>query len=185
MNETPSAAVLTVEEYGSLPHDGPPTELVRGRVVTLPFGTMGHGVLCSNLLEHLMRSSPDPLRGRLLIGRPGFVTTEVPATVRGPDLIVLAEGTSTADLGDWVREPPALIVEVQDRHETRAELEEKAREYLTAGVGEVWVLDGPTRQLRVHRSPAEEPLVLRETDELTSPHLPGFACEVADLLAVG
>ena len=157
------------------------TELVRGSVVEVPFGTTRHGALCSSVAARLIAWSPRHSKGSIFLGRVGVVTNEAPATLRGPDVVFCSRDDSASE-DDWLREPE-LVVEVQDRHETGVELHAKSVEYLEAGVGEVWVLDGPTRQLRVHRGTSEDPLVLTEWDELTSPQLPGFACKVADLLA--
>ena len=183
----PGTTGVTLAAYARMRQDGPLTELVRGEIVAVPFGSAGHGLRCSYVVAALAGRLPEVSRGRVLAGRVGFVTDESPATVRGPDVIVLpADRPLPAETPDgWLRGPAALVVEVRDRHETVADLRAKAVEYLRAGVGEVWALDGPTRQLRVHRDPSAEPLTLAESDELTSPQLPGFACKVADLLAVG
>ena len=154
-------------------------------------------VYCQNVSEELAAWSPKRSKGWILPNDTGVVLEdgedheeEAPGgTLRGPDVQFISRERIAASgepmpSDDWLRTPPELAVEVKSPSESWPETRRKAAEYLNAGVGEVWVLDGPTRQLRVHRGASEDPLVLGESDDLTSPQLPGFACKVADLLAV-
>ena len=185
----PGTTGVTLDAFRGMRDAGPPTELVRGEIVEVPRPAKNHGAYCSLLTTRLTIWTNFFEKGHVYSNDTGYLVEEEPDTLRGPDVMFVSksrlEAAGEFDLSDWLRTPPEVAVEVKSPSESWPATRRKAVEYLAAGVGEVWVLDGPTRQLRVHRSPAEEPLVLRETDELTSPQLPGFACKVADLLAVG
>ena len=192
----PGTTGVTLDEFRGMRDVGPATELVRGEIVAVPRPIDLHGVYCQNVNEELAAWSPKRTRGWILPNDTGVVleddgeAEEAAGTLRGPDLLFVSHERIAASgepfpSGDWLRTPPELAVEVKSPSESWPDTRRKAVEYLEAGVGEVWVLDGPTRQLRVHRGVGEEPRVLREADELASPLLPDFACKVADLLAVG
>ena len=61
---------MTAEEYARLPDNGQPTELVRGRIVTLNPPIQYHGYVCGNVLaivrqyvkEHFARLTPEERR---------------------------------------------------------------------------------------------------------------------------
>ena len=76
---------------------------------------------------------------------------------------------------------PDLAVEVISPHDLYSDVENKVDEYLEAGVSLVWVIDPPTRSVRVHR--ADGTLAdLQEEDELDGENvLPGFRCLLRDL----
>jgi Uma2 family endonuclease len=76
---------------------------------------------------------------------------------------------------------PDLAVEVISPHDLYSDVENKVDEYLEAGVALVWVIDAPTRTVRVHR--ADGTLAdLQEDDELDGENvLPGFRCLLRDL----
>ena len=46
---TAAERLLTAEEFGLLPDDGLPSELVRGKIVSRPMATPRHGQICSNV----------------------------------------------------------------------------------------------------------------------------------------
>ena len=189
----PGTTGVTLAEFRGMRDSGPATELVRGEIVAVPRPVKHHGVYCLNVVEELTSWSPKRSRGWVLPNDTGLVLEdgeEGDSTLRGPDVQFISRERIAASgepfpADDWLRTPPELAVEVKSPSESWPDTRRKAAEYLAAGVGEVWVLDGPTRQLRVHRDAAAEPLILGEADELTSPVLPGFSCKVADLLAVG
>ncbi|MGB3636879.1 MAG: Uma2 family endonuclease, partial [Rivularia sp. (in: cyanobacteria)] len=78
---------------------------------------------------------------------------------------------------------PELIVEVLSAGNTneRRDKQAKLKLYSIKGVREYWIVDWRLRQIEVyHRENAQLVLVatLIENDEITSPILPGFNCNI-------
>ena len=70
-----------------------------------------------------------------------------PKTLRAPDVSV-----GVPDLPGWVKGVPPLAVEIADRGQDEAELQEKIGQLLEAGTQVVWVVRmQPPRHVEVHR----------------------------------
>lgn len=82
---------------------------------------------------------------------------------------------------------PDLAVEVISPGDLAYEVEEKVSEYLQAGVPLVWVVNPPTRTVRIHRprhSPRGPVAELTGDDAITGEDvLPGFTCAVREFFA--
>ena len=79
---------------------------------------------------------------------------------------------------------PDLAVEVISPRDLYSDVEEKVAEYLAAGVQIVWVVNPPTRTVRVHRADGTVS-DLGEGDILLGESLlPGFECSLAELFTV-
>jgi Uma2 family endonuclease len=105
-----------------------------------------------------------------------------PAQVRRPDLaFVLASRLADVPPEGHVPIPPDLAIEVVSPGDEVYELEEKLRDYKSAGIPLTWVFNPAQRWVRVYeagRLKAE----LEETEELRGdPVLPGFAMRVSEL----
>jgi Uma2 family endonuclease len=76
---------------------------------------------------------------------------------------------------------PDLIVEVRSPDETQRTLDEKLRDYQTAGTHHRWVIDPDTRSvlLTTDGLPDRSLSVNDSIDDVDV--LPGFSCEVASL----
>lgn len=76
---------------------------------------------------------------------------------------------------------PDLVVEVVSPNDLYSDVEEKVAEYLAAGVQLVWVVNPPTRSVRIRRADGTS-TDLGDADELTGETiLPGFRCRIGDL----
>jgi Uma2 family endonuclease len=104
--------------------------------------------------------------------------------IRKPDVSFIHRSRVTpAILQGFVRIPPDLAVEIVSEHDTYYEVETKVREYLRAGVRLVWVLNPPTRSVRIHRLNGTQE-VLEAGDTLSGEEVvAGFSLEVAILFA--
>jgi Uma2 family endonuclease len=82
---------------------------------------------------------------------------------------------------------PDLAVEVISPGDLAYEVEEKVAEYLEAGVPLVWIVNPPTRTVRIHRpksSPGGPIAELSGDDTITGEDvLPGFSCKVSEFFA--
>jgi len=179
-----SEKLLTAEEYGRLPDDGTPTELVRGRVVRMNMPIPRHGQICAQVVYLLRRYFEDHPLGHVLCNDTGVVTERGPDTVRGPDVAFYS----------YVRVPPGplprtyltvvpeLVFEVRSPTDRWRAILTKVGEYLTAGVGVVCVLDEVRETIHVWTD--DEERVLREDQALELPDiLPGFSVPVRRFFA--
>lgn len=108
---------------------------------------------------------------------------DAPGKVRRPDISFIRFGRLPGEQRPrgHCRLAPDLVVEVISPNEFYSDVEEKVREYLSAGVRLVWVVNPPTRSIRVHR-PGNSITDLGESDELSGEDvIPGFKCVVAEL----
>jgi Uma2 family endonuclease len=115
----------------------------------------------------------------------GFLLPELGDTVRSPDAAFVGAGKlSVEGIGaGWVAVAPDLVVEVLSPSETASELDEKLRDYRSAGTRLVWVIDPAKRVVSVRAADAPERW-LSEGDTLDGGEvLPGFTIAVSRLFA--
>jgi len=180
---TATQRLLTAEEFGRRPDDGPPEELVRGRVIVSPPPNRRHGHTCVEIAYHLRRFLEEHDLGRVLGNDSGIITQRDPDTVRGADVVYysydrLPKGPLSPGYGPEV---PELVFEVLSPGNRWPDLLEKVAEYLNAGSLAVAVLDPKTRAAHVYRSETP-PVTLGADDLLTFPEiLPGFEVVVGQL----
>lgn len=78
---------------------------------------------------------------------------------------------------------PDLAVEVLSESNTEAEIARKLREYFSAGVRLVWLVDPEARTVAIHKE-HEPPVVLDQAQVLDGDDvLPGFRMPLGDLFA--
>jgi Uma2 family endonuclease len=172
--------LLTAQEYYLRPDNGQPTELVRGRVVTMNMPAPRHGCFCGLIARLLGNHAHDNNAGRIMTNDSGVVTENEPDTVRGADVAFYSYQTlPKGPLPEgYVSVAPDLIFEVRSPGDRWKEIQLKVSEYLNAGVKVVAVHDAQTEKITVSTQDAP-PLVLTVADELTFPTvLPGFRCPV-------
>ena len=173
--------LLTLEEYVQMPDNGAPTELVRGRVVTLTPLYSYHGFVCSKA-DRILGAFVDPRElGYILSNDSGVVTERDPDTLRGADVAFYSFARvpkgSLLHRG-YLSVAPDLVIEVRSPGDAWSEILTKVAEYLRAGVRVVCVLDPQRTTATVYRADAPE-VTLHEDQELTfSDVLPGFSVEV-------
>ena len=78
-------ALLPAEEFGRTEDSGHPTELVRGRVVSLPIPFLRHGLVCARISFILGTHVHASNLGHLISNGSGVVSARGPDSVRGPD----------------------------------------------------------------------------------------------------
>lgn len=171
--------LLTLAEYAALdvPEDEYVTELVRGVVVREPRPRRRHGAVQAELAYRLKAWAK--AHGAEVTVESGYILSEEPATLRGPDVAVVLEPRSAAgEPGGWVRGAPDVAVEVLSPSDTSSAMQRKVLEYLAADARRVWIVDPDARTVTVHR-PDGSANILREHQTLTGEDvLPGFSVEV-------
>jgi len=155
-----------------------PMELIDGEVVAIP-PSGGDASLAQTEVVHRVRA------WQIAHDRPGRLLTDV--------FIRVGNGFLAPDAAWWSagREPqiapgaleivPDLIVEVLSPATRDNDLGPKRRQYLEAGVRELWLVDPRDRSVLVVDAAGERRL--HAGDKLESPLLTGFVMGVADLLA--
>lgn len=182
-----SYALITPEELLRMP-DGVDYELVDGKLVERNMG-MESSEIAARILILIGIFLRDKRLGRLFGADASYQCFPDPDKVRKPDVsFIRAERL----LGDRILKGhcpihPDLVVEVISPGDLAYEVEEKVAEYLAAGVPLVWVVNPPTRTVRIRRprsSPQGIGSELAETDTITGEDvLPGFSCAVRDFFA--
>lgn len=175
---------MTVEEYALLeePDDGYRYELVRNRMVVQEPVTGGpHGRSQSILIQRL-REWMDAFGHGMVLGTTGFIISDRPATVRGPDVAVLLKRRSwEGEPGDWIRGAPDVAIEILSPPNRPGALREKIRDYFDAGALRVWIADPKTRTVTIWRKDGSK-TIFQSGDRLEDPDvLPGFSMETGEL----
>ena len=165
-------ALLTAEEYYLLTDNGQPTELVRGRIVTMNMPAPRHGYFCIVIVKVMGSFVWGCDLGRLIGNDSAVVTERGPDTVRGADVSFysyarLPRGPLPAGYVDVV---PEVVFEVRSPTDRWSQVHAKVAEYLAAGVLVVCVHDIQTRTLTVFRA-EDPPQRLNEDDELLLPEV--------------
>lgn len=174
---------LSADEFELVCHEYGHCELVRGEVVQLSPGGMGHSRLTVRISYLIEKWALETGQGRALSGEAGIVVETDPDTVRGADVAYysyarLPRGGSDAG---FLRVAPDLAVEIIGKGQSWRSLVKKAGEYLEMGVDVVWIVDPRTKRVHVLRGNTE-PSVFTGADVLVDPRtLPNFSCTVNDL----
>lgn len=177
---TRTARLLNIEEYARLPDDGRPTELVRGKVVTMNVSAPRHGQICVNIVRILGHFLDQHDLGILVSNDSGVVTERNPDTLRGTDVAFYSY--ARAPKGPlpkgYLPVAPELVFEVLSPDDRWPNVLAKIAEYLGAGVDRVCVLDPQRQTVTVYCQDQPEQRLATE-QELSFPQLlPGFAVSV-------
>jgi Uma2 family endonuclease len=162
--------LLTAEEYAQLPDNGEPTELVRGRVVTMNVPNFRHGILCGRIAKLLATYVDDRGLGYVLCNDAGMITERDPDTVRGPDVSFFSYSRvpKGADPEGYPDAAPEVVFEVRSPGDRWAKILGRVSEFLSAGVLVVYVVE-PKKQSVTAFDPEQAGRTLRGDDELTFP----------------
>jgi Uma2 family endonuclease len=174
---------MTGEELLRRP-DLEPCELVDGRVVPrMPTGN-AHADLEAELGMRLRLYGKESGRGRALGGEVGIYIRRNPDTVRAADLVFISKERDLRPRAKGFLEvAPELVVEILSPDHRSGRLDEKLRDYFSAGVQVVWTIDPERRRVLVHRPPSDA-AVLDERQILTDEELlPGFSLPLSELFS--
>jgi Uma2 family endonuclease len=176
-------SLMTGEELLHRP-DLNPCELVNGRVVpTMATGDEHADVECE-LVMRLRIYGKETQRGRALGGEVGIYIRRDPDTVRAADVVFISrERDLRPRAKGYLETAPELVVEVLSPDDRMSRVKDKLRDYFSAGVQVVWVVNPSSRRILVHRS-LTNVMVLDERQILTDEELlPGFRLPVGDLFS--
>lgn len=173
---------MTLEEYAALdePDEGYVSDLVRGVVVREPRPGRRHGAVQVNVAAALRIWAKG--REAHVTAESGYILSDEPATLRGPDVAVVVGPLSDERApGGWVRGAPDVAVEVLSPRDTSTSTQRKTLDYLGAGSRLVWLVDPVLHTVTVHRADGSA-RILREGETLEGEDvLEGFAVPLVEL----
>ena len=132
--------LLTLEEWNRLePHEEHRTECVEGALVLAPRPHYRHQIISTELVTQLKAQLPADL---VAIPDVDILLTEVPLTMRAPDLVVVPLSVIQARPDQLTARDVRLVVEIVSPGSRRMDRVMKRDEYAEAGIAEYWLLDG-------------------------------------------
>ncbi len=185
MAVTKPAGTWRYEDLFDLPDDGRRYEIIDGELYVSKQPSYEHQYVCTEVAAVLRDWSVRARTGRPIFA-PGliFASDEDEA----PDVVWVSDERLAQILGSdrKLHGAPELVVEVLSPGaiNERRDREAKLKLYSRRGVLEYWIVDWRQRQVEVYR---RQELALRlvatlyEKDELQSPILPGFTCDLRRL----
>jgi Uma2 family endonuclease len=185
MTTTNARRYVTSDEFLTHAAASGPNELVRGEIRPMTPASGAHGVIAGTIFAALNAFVEARQLGQCFPDNTGFLLPGLGDTVRSPDVaFVAAAPLPQQGIGSgWLAVSPDLVVEILSPNETASELEEKVRDYHTAGTRLFWIVDPALRVVSVRNASAPERWV-REGDALDGGNvLPGFTIPVAKLFA--
>lgn len=183
MSIAPGTRPITWEDALELP-DGERYEVINGelRERVMSFGSSAIAVLIAELI---MRWAHAGHAGTVTGSDGGYtIFPWSPGDVRMPDVSYISKTRlPRVPARGWVSVPPELAVEVVSPTDRFVDVEDKARDYIRAGVDLVWVVAPSTRSVHIWRKNGGR-AVVQAGEMLTGDGvLPGFSVPVANLFA--
>jgi Uma2 family endonuclease len=176
--------VWTEAELEALPEDGYIHEVVDGELVMSPKNDPYHGDICAELSMALRSFAKEHKLGRVWDSSTGFWMDN--RNCRAPDVsFVSNERLQAVGYKPKARKffpgAPDLAVEVLSPNNTRAEIDERLRDFFASGTQIAWIINPDTECVEICRAPDRRKLV-GSGAELDGEHLlPGFRYPIADL----
>ena len=180
-----SDLLFTTDDLLRMPDDGKLYEIIEGELYMPTQPNWHHQYACTRLLRALENWNEQTGLG-IANGAPGLIFGIHDAVA--PDVVWISLERLPQVLGEdgKLHAAPDLAVEVISpgwQNEQR-DRDTKLKLYSRRGVREYWIVDWQTQQVEVYRRSRTKLIqasTLLRDDELTSPLLPGFSCQVSSL----
>ena len=177
----------TIADLDAIPDDGgwKRYEIINGELLVTRAPHIRHQGAASKIHVRLEVWSEKTALGNTF-QTPGVIFTEIDAVI--PDIVWASKErieNGIDDAGHFVV-APELIVEILSAGTTNHERDKKfkLKLYSLHGVQEYWIANWRTKTVEVYRRQDAQLKIaatLAEGEKLTSPILPGFECEIADI----
>ncbi len=174
----------TEAELQALPEDGYIHEVVNGELVMSPKNNWYHGRICTRLITAISNFDREHRLGAVLDSSTGFWMFN--RNCRAPDVSFVPK-TRLESLGFKPSErrffpgAPDLAIEILSPNNTRAEINERLKDFFASGTQIAWIIDPENETVEVCHSPTKRRLVgsgaFLEGEHL----LPGFQFPIANL----
>lgn len=183
MSQTIEGVRWTVHDLDALPaNEWTRYEIINGELFVTRAPHHRHQQVCGKMFRHLDVWSE--LTGlRVTILSPGVLFSEADSVI--PDVVWVSRErlAEIEDEAGHLTAAPELVIEVlsEGKQNELRDKEAKLKLYSVQGVREYWIVDRFTKQVEVYRREKAQ-LVLVATllgdDEITSPLLPEFSCDI-------
>ena len=176
--------LLTADDLLRLNVQDKRTELVRGRLIVREPPSFYHGVVAMRIGRRLAEFVETQNLGFVVAAETGFKLFSAPDTVRAPDVgfIRASRVPDPIPRCGYATFAPDLAVEVLSPGDRPGEVLAKVADWLNAGSRLVWVIDPERRVARIYRADGSETLLEDEDSFSGEDVLPGFACQLGQLL---
>ena len=184
---SPEKPLLTVAYLETLPDDNNRYELIAGELFVSRAPGLRHQLVLQRLQVALVNFLEVNPIGIVAPGA-GAVFSDYDSVI--PDLVfVRNERWNKIVANDRFVAAPNLVIEVlsEGNQNRKRDLEDKRGLYARFSVDEYWIVDRENRSVmtfHLHDQTLEETGVLHETEDLTSPSLPGFVVNVGSLFVL-
>ena len=178
--------LMTVEDLEAMPEDGNRYEVIEGELFVSRAPALPHQLISGNIFAYLWNYLAINPIGRV-VATPGLVFDQHSGVI--PDLVFFTHGRDEeiVSAGRLVAAPDIVIEILSPGHENSSRDRVAKRQlYAKHSVKEYWIVDAENRALEIYRLTAqglELATMLRATDEITSPLLPGFSCPLGKVFA--
>ncbi len=185
--ESATALRFISADLEAFPDDGKRYEIIDGELYVSKQPHFYHQVVCTQVSSKLQQWSEQARDGQAVVA-PGLIFADDDDVA--PDVVWVSSERKSATLGEdgKFHAAPELIVEVLSpgAANEKRDRDAKLKLYSRRGVGEYWIMDWRRRSVEVFRRKTARLVLtatLADSDTLTTPLLPRFACRVSELFA--
>jgi Uma2 family endonuclease len=175
MSRASAAALVSEEDFLSLPESLDKIELIDGEVVVSPSPSPRHQTIVLRLIVALKHWA-DAQKGPIFIGHAPLDVRVNKDRIVQPDVFVIFKDLAHEEKGP-IREVPALCIEVLSQNRMHDRLTKRFI-YGNAGVKEYWVIDPAGR---IERFSGDGLASREEIADLQTALLPGFVLAGTEL----
>jgi len=183
MTTTEATRLLTADDLLRMYGRGVRGELIRGVLCETMATGQRHGKIVMNLGSELRVFAKARRLGTLVGSDSGVWLERDPDTVREPDLAFTSVERLPLgeDVPGYAEIVPDLVVEVRSPSDSRRDVNDKARMWLSHGVRLVWVVHPDARTVDVHLAEGDVSTVGGDDALDGGDVLPGFSCALSDI----
>lgn len=173
---------MTADELLAMPDDGAHRyELVRGELITMSPSSATHSNIAGRIAAFLGSYILKHKLGQPYTAEGGFLIAKNPDTVFAPDY-GFVRADRVVNIDKFFPGPPDLAVEVISPSDTFNEVDEKVREYLSAGTRMVMVINPRNQTATVHTPTSTTRLNINDTLS-GGDVVPGWSLPLAELFS--
>ncbi len=172
--------LLTAEQFDNYPFEEDKRyELDEGELIEMTRPAYLHNRVLMRLSGNLFIYFESNPIGEVLNSENLYALS--PSTRRAPDVgIILGDRRKELEGAKVIHVIPDIAVEILSPSETQPKIHRKLKQYFTASLKEVWVIDPESREAEIWKGPALADAT-EVADALSSTLLPGFSLPLTDL----